>query len=60
MQVKDCRMGIEKTKKYVKEIVVSRNISVSELEAEVDKIYNQIKQLDLEKSGKRMRPPKSY
>jgi len=60
MRVKNCRMGIEKTKKYVKEIVASRNISVSDLEAEVDKIYEQLKQLNLEKLGKRIRPPKGY
>lgn len=46
-------MGIEKTEKYVKEIVVNRNISVSELEAEVDKIYEQLKQLNLEKLVKK-------
>ncbi|MEA3474950.1 MAG: hypothetical protein U9R23_00660, partial [Candidatus Cloacimonadota bacterium] len=57
---KKFRSNYQKTEKYVKEIVASRNISVSELEAEVDKIYNQIKQLDLEKLGKRIRPPKSY
>jgi len=54
------RSKYEKTEKYVKEIVASRNISVSELEAEVDKIYEQLKQLDLEKLGKRIRPPKGY
>jgi hypothetical protein len=50
----------EKTEKYVKEIVASRNISINELEAEIDKIYNQIKRLNLEKLGKRIRPPKGY
>lgn len=57
---KKFRSKYEKTEKYVKEIVASRNISVSDLEAEVDKIYNQIKQLNLEKLGKRIRPPKGY
>lgn len=54
------RSNYEKTAEYVKEIVNSRNISVSELETEIYKIYNQIKQLNLEKLGKRIRPPKGY
>lgn len=54
------RSNYAKTEEYVKEIVASRNFSVSELEADVDKIYNQIKKLNLEKLGKRIKPPKGY
>ncbi len=54
------RSNYAKTEEYVKEILAKRKISVSELETEIDKIYDQIKQLNLEKLGKRIRPPKGY
>jgi hypothetical protein len=54
------RNNHQRTENYVKEILASRNISVNELEAEVDRIYEQLKQLKLEKLGKRIPPPRGY
>lgn len=50
----------QKTEQYVKEIVVKRNFPASNLETEVDRIYEQVQQLNLEKLGKRIPPPKGY
>ncbi|MGC9337215.1 MAG: hypothetical protein ACP5EQ_03870 [Candidatus Cloacimonadia bacterium] len=54
------RNNHQKVEKYVKETVANKNTSVEELEREVERIYDQIKQLGLEKLGKRISPPKGY
>ena len=50
----------KKTEKYVLELVKEKGYIITELVAEVENIFEQIKKLGIEKLGKRVKPPKGY
>ena len=50
----------EKTQKYVFEILKKRGVDIAAVEKEIDSIFEQIKQLDLNLFGKKIRPPSGY
>lgn len=50
----------KKTEKYVLELVKEKGYIITELVAEVENIFEQIKKLGIEKLGKKIKPPKGY
>jgi len=49
-----------KTEKYVNDLVKTKGVSVEELDKEIDRIYEQVKKLDLEMLGEKTKPPEGY
>lgn len=49
-----------RTEKYVLELVIKKGCDGDLFVAEVDRIYEQIKVLNVEKLGKRIKPPEGY
>jgi hypothetical protein len=50
----------EKTEEYVNDLAKARGVHVEELDKEIDRIYEQIKKLDLEMLGEKTKPPEGY
>jgi hypothetical protein len=50
----------DKTLEFVFDVVTNRGYDIQELEDEVDNIYFQLKKLDLNQLGKKVRPPAGY
>ena len=50
----------EKTERYVNDIVKVRGISVEKVNKEIDRVYKQVKMLNMGMLGEKVKPPEGY